>query len=128
MDDKSARDAGAIVVLVLVRDVLGAGLFAALVETMGNVAVFPIAGERADLAVRRLRPRIVLLDCFHPAARMDELFAAVDSVAARVLLFTAGEPWAEVEQIARRPEVAVFVHPTPGRSFADLLQDALRRI
>ncbi len=114
-------------VLILVRDVLGAGLLAALVEGIGKTPLFPIAGERAETAVERLRPTCVLLDCYHPAARSDAFFSMVGATASRIVLFTPFAPWEDVEEIARRPEVAAFVHPKTGQSLAELLRQALSK-
>lgn len=115
-------------VLILARDILGAGLLGVLVESAGKEPLFPLAGERADAALARLRPAIVLLECYHSAARSDSFFAAVSAVETRVLLFAPAAPWADVEEIARRRSVAAFVHPEPGGSLATLLERALQEM
>ena len=115
------------VVLILVRDILGAGLLAALVEGVALRPVFPIHGERADGAVERIRPGRVLLECFHPAARSDQFFAAAGSMGARVILFAPAAPWGDCDLIARTRDVAAFVHPAPGESLAELLEAALAK-
>ncbi len=112
-------------VLILVRDILGAGLFAALVEGIGKQPLFPFVGERAETAVTRLRPAIVLLECYHPAARSDSFFAAAEAAGSRVVLFAPSAPWEDVEEIAHRRHVAAFVHPAYGESLAMLLTRAL---
>jgi hypothetical protein len=112
-------------VLILVRDVLGTALFAMLVEGLGKRPLFAFGGERAERAVARVRPAIVLLECHHPAARSDAFFALAADAQSRVVLFAPSAPWDDVAEIARRPEVSAFVHPRPGRSLADLLRDAL---
>jgi hypothetical protein len=112
-------------VLILVRDVLGAGLLGALVEGIGKEPLFPFVGERAETAVARLRPALVLLDCHHPAARSNPFFAAAETAASRIVLFAPATPWEDVEEIARRPQVTAFVHPKPGESLAELLREAL---
>ena len=113
------------VVLILVRDILGAGLLAALVEGRDLQPVFPFAGERAESAIERLRPSRVLLECFHPAARSDEFFTAARTVGSRIILFAPATPWGDCETIARTRDVAAFVHPAPGQSLAGLIAGAL---
>src|SRR5215210_1911103 len=115
----------AVTVLILVRDILGAGLFAALVEDANRQPVFPLPGERPESAVERLRPSWILLECHHPAARSDAFFAAVQSSQSRVILFAPGAPWEDCEEIAKRRAVAAFVHPGDGHSLADLVRQAL---
>ena len=115
------------VVLILVRDILGAGLFAALAEGAGLSPAFPFAGERAETAVDRVRPLRVLLECYHPAARSDQFFTAVASLGSRVILFAPAAPWADCEEIARVRRVAAFVHPAAGESLAALIAQALAK-
>ncbi len=112
-------------VLILVRDILGAGLFAALIEGIGKQPVFPFAGERAEAAVARLRPAIVLLECYHSAARSDAFFAAAEAARSRVVLFAPSAPWEDVQEIAHRRRVDAFVHPADGESLAALIAGAL---
>ena len=113
------------VVLILVRDILGGGLLAALAEGPNLRPAFPLAGERADGAVERIRPSRILLECFHPAARSDQFFAATESIGSRIILFAPSAPWADCDLIARTKNVAAFVHPGPGDSLSDLLAAAL---
>ena len=112
-------------VLILVRDTLGGGLFAALVEGTDRTPVFPYPGERPESAVDRLRPSWILLECHHPASRNDAFFAGAEAAKSRVIVFVPGAPWDDCEQIARRPSVAAFLHPGDGRSLADLVLRAL---
>src|SRR5688500_5878922 len=109
-----------VTVLILVRDILGAGLFAALVDSMGRTPVYPFPGERAESAVERVRPSWLLLECHHPAARSDTFYAAAAAVGAPVIIFAPGTPWEDCEDVAHRHGVAAFVHGGDGRSLADL--------
>ena len=115
----------AVTVLILVRDILGGGLFAALAEDAGREPVFLIPGERPESAVERLRPAWILLECYHPAARADAFFFAASVAGSRVILFAPGAPWEDCEEIALRRSVAAFVHPRDGESLSDLVRQAL---
>lgn len=114
-----------VTVLILVRDILGAGLFAALVDSMGRTPVYPFPGERAESAVERVRPSWLLLECHHPAARSDTFYHAAAAVGAPVIIFAPGAPWEDCQDVAHRHDVAAFVHGGDGRSLADLVQRAL---
>lgn len=112
--------------LILVRDVLGAGLMGVLVEAEGATAIFPFAGERGDVALRRQAPAIALVDGSHPAARSDAFYDAARDGACRVILFAPTAPWGVVADIAHdRPNV-ILVAPREGDSLAALVQAALR--
>ena len=115
----------AVTVLILVRDLLGGGLFAALAEGVDMQPVFPFAGERPESAVERLRPSFILVECYHPAARADSFFAAAAAARSQVVLFAPAAPWEDCEQIAQRHSVKAFVHPAEGESLADLVRRAL---
>ncbi len=112
-------------VLILVRELLGAGLIGTLVEALGKEPVFPAAGESAESALTRLRPPTVLLECYHPAARSDAFFIAAEEAGSRVVLFAPRVPWDDAQEIARRRSVVAFVYPAAGESLAALLARAL---
>ena len=114
-----------VTVLILVRDILGAGLFSALADSMGLTPVHPYPGERAESAVERLRPSSILLECHHQAARSPSFYTAVAGAGARVIVFAPGPPWEDCEELARRHDVAAFVHGNDGQSLADLVRQAL---
>ena len=112
--------------LILVRDVLGAGLLGILAELEGTSATFPLDGERGDAAVRRLCPSVVLVDGSHAAARSAAFYDAAHDHGCRVVLFAATTPWGDVVDSTRdRPEVTLIV-PRAGQSLAAAVQAALR--
>lgn len=115
----------AVTVLILVRDILGAGLLAALVEGADQTPVFPFPGERPESAVQRLRPTSILVECYHPAARADPFFEAAAAARSRVVMFAPAAPWEDCQQIARTRTVAAFVVPGRGESLSDLVRAAL---
>jgi hypothetical protein len=112
-------------VLILVRDILGAGLFAALAEGADRTPVFPLPGERPEISVERTRPACILVECYHPAARSDPFFGCAKTIGSRVIMFAPAAPWQDCEEIAHRRAVTTFLHPAPGQSLADLVRRAL---
>ena len=113
-------------VLVLARDVLLAGLLGALVEADDGRPLFPAAGERADVAARRLRPAVALVELPHPAARSAAFLDAMRDVGGRVVVFAAGEPWADLADALRGRPHATLVAAGPGESLGALIRRALR--
>ena len=114
------------VTLLVVRDVLGAGLLGALAEMEGYEPAFPLDGERGDRAVRRVRPAVALVDAYHPFARRDELYDACTAVGCRIVLFAPGPPWEMLLDEARRRPGVALVTAGDGESFAERLRAALR--
>jgi DNA-binding NtrC family response regulator len=54
-------------ILVLSGDSVAAALVGALVETLGYLVKFARAPEAVDESMRRMRPRICLVDCIDPS-------------------------------------------------------------
>lgn len=113
-------------VLILARDILGAGLLGVLADGVGKAALFPWPGESAEAAVGRLRPALILVEGTHPGARADGLFTAAASAGSRVILFVPSAPWQDVAAIAERRGVEL-VHPGPGESLGEKIAQALAR-
>lgn len=113
-------------ILILTKEVLGAGLLGALVEAEGAIPCYALGTERAELAVARLRPTIVLVDAYHAAARTEAFFEAARAERAHITLFAPSEPWKEMREIADRWDVPI-VHPRDGESLAGLIRTAIRR-
>jgi CheY-like chemotaxis protein len=64
-------------VLVIARDEIITSLLSTLIEAAGDGAVFAEAGEDVVVAMRRLRPHIVLLEADVRVARDETAFQAV---------------------------------------------------
>jgi hypothetical protein len=112
-------------VLVLVRDALGAGLMGALVEAEGWGAAFPFAGERADVAVQRLRPAAVLADGYHAAVRSHAFHDELRRQGSRLIVFAPAAPWRDLQLLLRDNPHATLVAPARGESLAALIRSAL---
>jgi len=113
-------------VLILAREILGAGLLGALVDAAGFEPAFPIAGEHGAAAIARLHPALALVEATHPAARSDAFFSAAAAAGCRVLLFSPSPPWDDLAAIARR-HGAALIYPETGESLADVIARALTR-
>lgn len=111
-------------VLVLARDVVGAGLLGALVEVAGRAPLFPPDGEGVEWTMGRLRPPVVLLDAHHGAARSEPFWAAATTAGSRVILFSPGPAWDGAAALAAT-RGATWICPAPGESLADALAAAL---
>ena len=111
----------ATLVLVLSTDPLGAALVAMLVEAEGGVAAFAHPGELARDAVRRVRPRVVLVDCDYPGGCEPALVGPATMMGTGVVLLAPPRRADEVARCAERLGVGLLrLPPEPGELRAAL--------
>jgi hypothetical protein len=85
-------------VLIFSEDPLAAALMGAAVELVGYAPAFPTDGDSPRDALRRSRPRLVLVDCEHETACTASFFGPALMTGARVLL--VGSPRARRDPVA----------------------------
>jgi DNA-binding NtrC family response regulator len=110
-------------ILILSTDAVGAALLGALIETLGYSIAFARASESADDSIRRVRPKLVLLDCTDPSSCNDEVLGRAGMRGISVVIFGtraalehARTPWTE-------HDVDMLVVPPDP----DVLEQTLRR-
>jgi hypothetical protein len=107
--------------LVLSDDPLAAALVAAAIEHYGVRPVFPGAGESPRDALRRLRPRVVLVDCEHGTACSESFFGPATMTGARIILYGAPQAEAALRALAARYNLAAVVLPGDAADLGRLL-------
>jgi CheY-like chemotaxis protein len=110
-------------VLVVARESVIAALLALLLELEDYEPVFPEPGERAEDAIRRVRPPlVVMLDGTLELAASDLFHAGAGQAGARVVLFS--EPFSAdaVRAVARARRLPLLVMPTTRAAVGDLLR------
>ena len=113
-------------VLVLARESLIAALLGMLLELENLEPVFPQPGERAEDALARLRPPlVVVLDGDLEVARSDLFFARAARAQASVVLFSVpGSPF-DAETHARERGIRWFGIPSDRATLARALEQAI---
>jgi hypothetical protein len=109
-------------VLLLSADPLAAALLGAAVELAGHVPHFPRAGETAWAALRRLRPRAVLVDCDHEACSESFIGPAL-MTGARVQLYRSRRTQRDASDVARRLGLSVVELPVEPEALTTFLRD-----
>jgi hypothetical protein len=89
-------------VLILSADTLAAALLGAAVELAGHQPHFPQADEVARAALRRVRPRLVIVDCNDDHACSEAFVGPVIMTGAQLLLFDSPRHAAVGVDVARR--------------------------
>jgi hypothetical protein len=105
--------------LIFSADPLAAALLGALVELAGHTPCFPAPGEAARAALRRIRPRVALVDCDHDEACSDAFIGPALMTGAAVLLIRAQRTRHDPSALAERLSLPVLELPAQ--------QDALMR-
>jgi hypothetical protein len=108
-------------VLILSPDALSAALLAALVEFDGHAPAFPEDSEAPRDALRRLRPRTVLVDFDHPTACAPDFFGPATMTGARVVLFGPRRFADAIRTAAATHSLASFTLPVGPTEFGRLL-------
>ena len=89
-------------VLILSADALAAALLGAAVELAGHQPHFPKTNEVAREALRRVRPRLVVVDCDHDGACEESFVGPVIMTGALLLLFDSQRHGDGGVNVARR--------------------------
>jgi len=113
------------VVVILSRDAIGAALLAALVETLGYTVHFVRAPSTADDAMRRLKPRICLVDCDDPDMCGDEVIGRAMMRRVAVVIFGARSAMERVREFAVRRGLQRLLMPATIRDIEAVVERAI---
>jgi hypothetical protein len=122
-DTTTAGDVTRHDVLILSVDPLAAALLGAAVELAGHAPHFPTPDEGARAALRRLRPRAVLIDCGHAEACSDAFIGPALMTGARVQLFASQHTPGDARDVARRLGLTIAELPMEHDALATLLHE-----
>lgn len=112
--------------LVVSTDALLAALLGAAVETLGYAAAFPAPGEPPRLALGRLRPAVVLVDCAAESCA-DDILGPATMLGAGLVLFGDTASTARRRELAMRHGAALLTLPTTWREMAAVIEQVRRR-
>lgn len=112
------------IVLVLSQDAVAAALLGGLVETLGYDVRFARAPESLEASIRRVRPRICLVDCVDPTACSDEFLGRAAMRGISVVIFGTRQALEQVHAIAMEHRIDTILMPP---SIEDL-EEKLNRV
>ena len=110
-------------VLILSADVLAAALLGAAVELAGHQPHFPESHERPRDALRRVRPRLVVVDCDHEEACAESFVGPALMTGAQLLLFDSHKRADRGVTAARRLGLDVVHLPEDHEVFVRRLRE-----
>ena len=112
-------------ILILSSDPLAAALLAAASELAGHAPHFVKQSEHARDALRRVRPRLVLIDCDHDESCSDEFIGPATMMNARILLFRSSRTKRDVTELATRLELRVIEMPMHYDALSEVFVELL---
>jgi len=114
-------------VLILSADSVAAALLGALIETLGFAVRFARPPEGAETAIRRVKPRICLLDCADPDSCNDELLGRATMRGISVVIFGTQEALNAVRTLASQHRIDMLLMPPEPELVQTVLGRALER-
>ena len=104
-----------------------AALLGGLVETFGFRVAFASPTEEIDASLRRLRPRIYIVDC--DSVEADAKISLGRALMRRVSVILFGSPplALEMQEIAQRHDAEVVLSPPEAGALGEALSRAARK-
>ena len=111
-------------VLILSHDPVAAALLGGLVETLGYDVHFARPPESADDTIRRVRPRICLVDCTDPVSCRGEFFGRATMRGVSVVIFGTPQALDRVRAVALAHNIEMVLMPPELNELEATLQRA----
>ena len=113
-----------LLVLILSHDSVAAALLGGLVETLGYEVHFARPPESADESLRRVRPRVCLVDCTDEVSCRSEFFGRATMRGVCVVIFGTPEALDRVRALALAHNIELLLMPPDVNELDATLQRA----
>lgn len=114
-------------ILILSDDAVAAALLGALIETLGYDVKFARPPEDAEQTIRRVRPKVCLLDCDDPSKCSDELLGRATMRGISVVVFGTSAALERVRALASEHDIDMLLVPPDLETVDQTLQRALKK-
>lgn len=114
-------------ILILSADAVAAALLGALIETLGYPVRFARPPEPTDATIRRVRPRVCLLDCDDPGACNDEVLGRATMRGISVVIFGTSIALERVRALALEHNIDMLLVPPDPVQLGETLARALKK-
>jgi DNA-binding NtrC family response regulator len=98
-------------ILILSDDAVAAALLGALIETLGYSVRFARPPENAEQTIRRVRPKVCMVDCEDPSKCTDELFGRAMMRGISVVIFGTAAALEKVRALATQHDIDMLLVP-----------------
>jgi DNA-binding NtrC family response regulator len=114
-------------ILILSGDAVAAALVGALVETLGYLVKFVGLPDAVDDSMRRLRPRICLVDCVDPALCNSAILGRAQMRGISVVIFGTSDALDRVGALVSEHAIDTLRLPADPSVIDDTLRRALKK-
>jgi len=121
IDDQSHRA----MILILSGDAVAAALMGALIETLGYSIRFAHSSEHPDESIRRVRPKVCLLDCDDPSACNDEILGRATMRGISVVIFGTRQAIERVRTLVTEHDIDMLLVPPDPEILDETLRTAM---
>jgi DNA-binding NtrC family response regulator len=111
-------------VLILSHDPVAAALLGGLVETLGYDVQFARPPELPGDSMRRVKPRICLVDCTDPQSCRSEFFGRATMRGVCVIIFGTPDALERVREVAMANNLEMLLMPPDVEALEAALQRA----
>ena len=114
-------------ILILSDDAVAAALLGALIETLGYSVRFARPPENTDQTIRRVKPKVCLLDCVDPGSCNDEVLGRAAMRRISVVIFGASAALERVRALALEHNIEMLIVPPDVTELDETLKRAIKR-
>jgi len=114
-------------ILILSSDAVAAALLGALIETIGYSVNFARPSERVDDTIRRVRPKVCLVDSSDRELYGDGFLGRAAMRGISVVIFGSAQALERVRALSAEHSFDTILVPPDTRKLADTLHGAMKR-
>ena len=114
-------------ILILSSDAVAAALLGALIETLGYSVKFARPPERYEDSIRRVRPKVCLVDSADSAMHDDGFLGRAAMRGISVVVFGSPEALGRVRAMAQAHALETILVPPDTVTLANTLERALQK-
>ncbi len=114
-------------ILILSADVVAAALLGALIETLGYPVRFAQPPETVESSIRRVRPKVCLIDCEDPSCYNSQTLGRAAMRRISVVVFGTREALDKLNEFARVHDIQTLLVPPDAPQLEETLRTALQR-
>jgi DNA-binding NtrC family response regulator len=114
-------------ILILSDDAVAAALLGALIETLGYSVRFARPPESVDDGMRRVKPKVCLLDCADPSHCTPEVLGRAAMRRISVVIFGTSAALDRVRALATEHDIDVLLVPPDAAALHETLERAFRK-